>query len=155
MGGCSCSQHHQCLLDEVKRILPQIHWKTLHGIHNPCTKIKIELYRLLPSRIYTNLSLVIIIVLWYISVFWLLPKNQSFHRQIAGNGMCVGNHRVGWWSKGVMGQQNSCKTWNLELDTFDNASHAPQLRLCNYYLFTLCMTYHLSTKWASLMITPI
>ena len=31
--------------------------------------------------------------------------------------------------KGIMGQQNSC-SW----DAFDHASHAPQLRSCNYYM---------------------
>ena len=36
---------------------------------------------------------------------------KVFNRQIAGCRMgVVGDHRVGWWWKGVMGQQNSCKT---------------------------------------------
>ena len=33
--------------------------------------------------------------------------------------------------KGVMGQQNSYMTINW--GAFDHASHAPQLRSCNYY----------------------
>ena len=41
---------------------------------------------------------------------WPLLRNQSFYRQIAGCGMGVGDHRVGQWWKGVMGQQNSYKT---------------------------------------------
>ena len=43
---------------------------------------------------------------------WPLPSNQSFYRQITGyqRGVHVGGHRVGQGWKGVMGQQNSCKT---------------------------------------------
>ena len=40
-----------------------------------------------------------------VCVCWLLPSNQSFYRQIAGYEMDVGDHRVGQWHKGVMGQQ--------------------------------------------------
>ena len=37
------------------------------------------------------------------------PSNQSFKRQIAGCEMGVGDRRVGWWWKGVIGKQNNCK----------------------------------------------
>ena len=33
-------------------------------------------------------------------------SNQSFFRQIAGYVMGVDDHRVGWWWKGIMDQQN-------------------------------------------------
>ena len=37
-----------------------------------------------------------------------------------------------------MGQQNSCKT---NRDAFDHASHAPQLRSCNYYVHVLLQVF--------------
>ena len=40
----------------------------------------------------------------------MLSSNQSFYRVIADYMRGVGDHRVGWWWKEVMGQQNSCKT---------------------------------------------
>ena len=45
-----------------------------------------------------------------ITICWSWLSNQSFYRQMASCGLGVGDHRVGQWRKGVMGQQNSCKT---------------------------------------------
>ena len=41
---------------------------------------------------------------------WPLPSNQSFYRQIASYRRPVGDHRVGQWWKGVMGQQKYTHT---------------------------------------------
>ena len=43
-------------------------------------------------------------------VCWLLPSNKSFYRLITGYRRGVGDLSVDQRCKGVMGQQNICKT---------------------------------------------
>ena len=65
----------------------------LSRVDEQCTFLSLKFNKLSQWAKYKN-----------IVICWLLLRNQ---RQIAGFGVGVGDHRVDWWWKGVMGQQNS------------------------------------------------
>ena len=62
-----------------------------------------------------------------------LLSNQSFYRQIDGCRMGVGDHRIGWWWKGVMCQQNNCKTL---IGVHQPCIPCTLFNSCNYYMYS-------------------
>ena len=66
---------------------------------------------------------------WISHICWLLPSNQSFYRQIARYRRPVGDHSIGQWWKGVMGQQTLIGVHSPCI-----LCTSPQLKSCNYYI---------------------
>ena len=59
------------------------------------------------------------------------PSNQCFYTQITGYEMSVGDHRVAWWWRGVMGKQISYVTLIINWGVPDHASHTPHPNQCH------------------------
>ena len=69
-------------------------------------------------------------VVLYYNIYWPSPSNLSFYRQIAGHHRGVGDHKGRPMMRGGHGPIRQLQ--DLNWGAFDHASHAPQLRSCNY-----------------------